>query len=58
MHLFSHWKGLETSEGIPDVSKMLGKDLSVTLASSINIHRHSPFGPMHWQDLSVSIIPS
>lgn len=31
---------------------MMGKDLAVTLAGPINIHRRSPFDPMHWQDLS------
>lgn len=38
---------LRGSPGIQDASEMLGKDLAVTLASSINLHWHSPLGPMH-----------
>lgn len=34
------------SSGIHDASKMMGKDLTVTLASSISIHRQGAFGHM------------
>lgn len=40
------------SSGVQDASKVMGKDLTVALASFINIHKHSPFGPMQWQNLS------
>lgn len=39
------------SSGTQDAPKMMGKDLTVTLASSVT-HKHCPFGPMHRQDLS------
>lgn len=49
---YAFLQSLGSSPDIQDVSKMMGRNLTVTLASPINILRHSPFGHMDLCDSS------